>query len=183
MKASVFIAATLDGYIATPDGDIDFLNQHPSTNPDEDFGYHAFIDTINAIVMGRKSFEKVLSFDCDWPYMNIPVFVLSRSGITVPSALSEHVQVLNGNAANISKQLRERGFKHLYIDGGQTIQGFLAAGLIQELTLTRIPTLLGKGIPLFSDVPQAIQLMPIHTQQYDNGYVQTRYRVIDNTAL
>lgn len=63
------------------------------------------------------------------------------------------------------------------------IQGFLAAGLIQELTLTRIPTLLGKGIPLFSDVPQAISLMPIHTQQYDNGYVQTRYRVIDKTAL
>jgi hypothetical protein len=114
MKASVFIAATLDGYIATPDGDIDFLNQHPSTNPDEYFGYHAFIDTI---------------------------------------------------------------------DGGQTIQGFFASGLIQELTLTRIPTLLGKGIPLFSDVPQAIQLMPIHTQQYDNGYVQTRYRVIDKSTL
>ena len=124
MKASVFIAATLDGYIATPDGDIDFLNQHPSTNPDEDFGYHAFIDTVDAIVMGRKSFEKVLSFDCDWPYANIPVFVLSRSGVTVPSALSEHVQVLNGDAASISEQLKNRGFKHLYIDGGQTIKAF-----------------------------------------------------------
>ena len=181
MKASVFIAATLDGYIATPDGDIDFLNQHPSTNPDEDFGYHAFIDTVDAIVMGRKSFEKVLSFDCDWPYVNIPVFVLSGSGVTVPSALTEHVQVLNGDAASISEQLKTRGFKHLYIDGGQTIQGFLAAGLIQELT--RIPTLLGKGIHLFGDLAQALQLMPIHTQQYDNGYVQTRYQVIDDTTL
>lgn len=178
MQASVFIAVSLDGFIASPDGDIDFLNQHPSSNPEEDFGYYAFIKTVDAIVMGRKSFEKVLSFDCDWPYESLPVFVLSKHGILIPAALSTRVEVLNGDATSISGQLKKRGFKHLYIDGGQTIQGFLAAGLIQELTLTRIPTLLGCGIPLFGSLAHAIQLEALHTQQYDNGYVQTRYRVI-----
>jgi len=178
MQASVFIAVSLDGFIATPNGDIDFLNQHPSSNPEEDFGYYAFIETVDAIVMGRKSFEKVLSFGCDWPYESLPVFVLSRQGIQVPAELSSKVEVLNGDATSISEQLTERGFKHLYIDGGQTIQGFLAAGLIQELTLTRIPTLLGSGIPLFGGFTQTIQLQALHTQQYDNGYVQSRYRVL-----
>lgn len=178
MQASVFIAVSLDGFIASPNGDIDFLNQPPSRNPEEDFGYYAFIETVDAIVMGQKSFEKVLSFDCDWPYESLPVFVLSRQGISIPVELNTKAEVLSGDATSISEQLKKRGFKHLYIDGGQTIQGFLAAGLIQELTLTRIPTLLGCGIPLFDGLAHAIQLEALHTQQYDNGYVQSRYRVL-----
>lgn len=175
MKCSVFIAASVDGFIARPDGDVDWLHDPRYTLPEQtDFGYQDFISTVDAIVMGRNSFEKVLSFG-GWYYEDMPVIVLSSGDVNIPEHLRDKVRQERGAPEDIVARLGAEDKQHLYIDGGVTIQRFLQAGLIDELTITRIPILLGSGIPLFDAIGTEILLDHVETQYWDNGLVQTRY--------
>ena len=171
MKASVFIATSLDGFIARANGDLDWL----PPGGGEEHGYEAFIATVDALVIGRKTYETVLSFDT-WPYGGKPVYVLSTSAL-VPSPPGAVVEHLSGAPAELVAQLAARGVGHVYVDGGITIQGFLQAGLIQRLIITRIPVLLGAGIPLFGSLARDINLRHVGTRQYASGLVQSEYVV------
>ncbi|MHA1576496.1 MAG: dihydrofolate reductase family protein [Candidatus Thorarchaeota archaeon] len=151
MANFVYIATSLDGFIATSEGDLDWLDEIP--NPEgHDFGYAKFMSGIDALVMGRKTFEKVASFGV-WPY-SMPVFVLSRSKISVPPGLENKVEIVNKTPKKLVDDLIAHGYQNLYIDGGITIQNFLADDLIDEMIITRVPVLLGSGIPLFGTLRQ-----------------------------
>lgn len=179
-KAYVYIATSLDGYIARKSGDIEWLHNsgHGQVDKKEDFGYEKFISTIDALVLGRKSFEKVLSFGIKWPYGTTPVFVLTNKGVEIPEEISQTVSSLSGTPAEILNELDHRGYKSLYLDGGQTIQGFLNAGLVNEITITKIPVLIGDGIPLFGPLENDIKLKHLETKSFNNGFVQCRYQVL-----
>ena len=176
MKASVFIAASLDGFIARENGDIDWLSLAYDEEDAEDYGYQEFMDSVDVLIMGRKSFEKVLTFG-EWPYGDKRVVVLSSRSLEIPNELSDSVESESCSAADLIKQLSESGAKHLYIDGGKTIQGFLSAGLIQQLIITIVPILLGGGIPLFGPLNDDIKLNHVETRSYSNGLVQSKYAV------
>lgn len=171
MKASVFVGTSLDGFIARSNGELDFLPQDGG----EPHGYEEFMATVDALVIGRKTFETVLAFD-SWPYGKKPVFVLSTHPLSnVPSgAVVEHV---SGPPAGIVSQLAARDIRHIYVDGGVTIQRFLQAGLIQRLIVTRVPVLIGTGIPLFGPLQRDIILKHIETRQYASGLVRSEYEV------
>ncbi|MGZ8392183.1 MAG: dihydrofolate reductase family protein [Gemmatimonadales bacterium] len=171
MRASVFIATSLDGFIARANGDIDWL----PTGDVEEHGYQAFIATVDALVIGRKTYETVLAFDA-WPYGDKPVYVLS-SGTLPPAPPGAVVEHMSGAPAEIVSRLSARGVRHVYVDGGITIQRFLQAGLIQRLIITRIPVLIGTGIPLFGAIPRDIVLHHVSTRQYESGLVQSEYLV------
>lgn len=175
--SSVFIATSLDGFIARPDGSIDWLLQATTRVPaGEDCGYQAFMDTVDVLVMGRKTFEQALSFD-PWPYAGKPVVVLSQRGVEVPTALCHEVSTSAEAPAALLARLSATGARKLYIDGGQTIQRFLRAGLIDELTITVIPVLLGAGRPLFGPLDADVTLTHVETRAYPFGFVQHHYRV------
>jgi dihydrofolate reductase len=171
VKASVFIATSLDGFIARANGALDWLPPEGG----EEHGYDAFIATVDALVIGRKTYETVLSFDT-WPYGEKPVFVLSTRSLA-PAPPGAVVERLSGAPAEIVAQLAARGVGHVYVDGGITIQGFLQAGLIQRLIITRVPVLLGAGIPLFGPLTHDIILRHVGTRQYASGLVQSEYVV------
>lgn len=171
---SVFIATSLDGYIADKNGGIDWLHSIP--NPDnEDMGYVKFIQSIDALIMGRTTFETVLGFDVDWPY-NKPVFVLSNKLIEIPSSHKDKAFLLKGTLTEILCQIHEKGFYRLYIDGGTTIRNFLKEDLIDEMVLTTIPTLLGGGSSLFMELPNELKFELIETKTYLNQVTQNHYR-------
>ena len=173
----MFIAQSLDGFIARKDGGIDWLPA-PETREDgtpEVFGYNEFMDGIDMLVMGRGSFEKVLSFG-EWPYKK-PVTVLTNKGVSIPENLSQSVRSMSGDPADIVQKLAHQGFQHLYIDGGNTIQQFLRAGLIQKLIISTMPVLIGSGLPLFGELPNDIKLQDITTTSFPNGIVQSEYEI------
>lgn len=169
----MFIATSLDGYIARSNGGLDWLPD-PSLEPN---GYDEFIATIDAIVIGRKTFETVLAYET-WPYEKKPVIVLSTQLSTVKVPEGAVCEVMAGNPRDIVARLAKRGLKNLYVDGGKTIQGFLEAGLIDQLTINRFPVLLGSGIPLFGYLPHDIRLEHVATRTYQSGSVQSEYRVL-----
>lgn len=176
-KASVYIATSLDGFIARKDGALDWLDEANSTVPEgEDCGFQAFMDSIGTLIMGRKTYEMVLSFG-QWPYDETPVIVLSRHPISFPDSLPDTVTHSSESPRDLLDRLSQEGVGHVYVDGGTTIQGFLSAGLIDEITLTVIPVILGGGIPLFGSLDQDIRLTHVHTTAYDFGFVQTTYSV------
>jgi dihydrofolate reductase len=177
MQASVFIATSVDGFIARTNGDIDWLSGGNFDGAGEDYGYKAFMATVDALVMGRHTFEKVLTFG-QWPYGSTPVAVLSSRGVAIPKAIAETVESMDGTPEEVVARLSSRGATHLYIDGGATIQRFLAAGLITRMTVTRIPILLGSGIPLFGPLPRDTRLRHIETVGYPSGLVQSKYDVV-----
>ncbi|MGF1765434.1 dihydrofolate reductase family protein [Aliivibrio kagoshimensis] len=150
MSNRVFIATSLDGYIADKNGGLDWLHAVP--NPDGlDMGYNDFSNSIDAMVMGRNSFETVLGFDIDWPY-NVPMFVLSNTLTRVPAGYEDKVFLVHGELSHVLKEINAKGFQELYIDGGVTIQSFLKEDLIDEMTITTMPILLGGGSPLFGNL-------------------------------
>jgi dihydrofolate reductase len=171
LRASVFVGVSVDGFMARPDGALDFL----PPGGGEPHGYAEFIATVDALVIGRKTYDTVLAFDA-WPYADKPVFVLSSKPLRDAPA-GAVVERMSGEASQIASQLVDRGFRHVYVDGGITIQQFLRAGLIQRLVVTRVPVLIGAGIPLFGALDRDIQLTHVATRQYASGLVQSEYRV------
>jgi len=175
---SAFIATSLDGYIARSDGSIDWLDDaNRSVPPGEDCGFAAFMADVELLAMGRNTFEQLLSFD-SWPYGATPVVVLSQRGVTLPAHLPPCVSVSSETPEALVARLRQQGVKKIYVDGGRTIQSFLAAGLIGEITITVIPILLGNGKPLFGPLPTDLHCHLEHSIAFDFGFVQSRYRVI-----
>jgi dihydrofolate reductase len=172
LKASVFVGTSLDGFIARTDGALDFL----PPGGGEPHGYDEFMASVDALVIGRKTYETVLAFDT-WPYGRKPVFVLSTRPLA-PAPGGAVVEHLSGSPAAIASQLEARGIQHVYVDGGITVQGFLRAGLIQRLIITRVPVLIGTGIPLFGPTTHDIVLKHIATRQYASGLVQSEYEVV-----
>lgn len=169
MKFSVFIAASLDGYIAREDGSIDWLTSIP--NPDnDDYGFGVYMNSIDAMLMGRKTFETVQSFD-QWPY-KVPVFVWSQSLESLPAAYNGKASIITGKVEEVVRKLKESGKHSVYVDGGRTIRAFLEADLIDEMTLTLVPVLLGKGIPLFGKLERDRHFRTIRTKLYDNSLTQ-----------
>ncbi len=173
MSNFVFIATSLDGYIADNKGDIDWLNDYPNPNQD-DLGYLAFMSQIDALLMGRGTFEKVASFDCEWPYEK-PVFVISHSMSVVPEGYEDKIELVAGDIEDVISQIKAKGHENLYIDGGKTIQSCLQADVIDELIITTIPVLLGDGISLFGQLPQRRHFKHVSSKSYLDFLVTNRY--------
>ena len=172
-KNIVFIAKSLDGYIADKNGGLEWLHSIP--NPDNiDMGYTDMINRIDAVLLGRITFEVICGFDIDWPY-NKPVFVLSTTLKKVPVKLIGKVELINGSIKEIVKTLNEKGFHKLYIDGGTTINSFLEEDLIDEMILTTIPILLGGGIPLFKDFSKPLEFEHIKSEVFLDAIVQDTF--------
>ncbi|MFW9793475.1 MAG: dihydrofolate reductase family protein [Candidatus Thorarchaeota archaeon] len=173
MANYVYIATSLDGFIATADGGLDWLDEIP--NPEKnDFGYAEFMRGIDAIVMGRKTFEKVLTFSF-WPY-DKPVYVTSKSKIVIPKEFEDKVEIITGNPRKLVDHLKTKGHQNLYIDGGVTIQGFLEEDLIDEMIITRVPVLLGNGIPLFGTLTRKLHFKHEKTEVFNEMLVKSVYK-------
>jgi dihydrofolate reductase len=170
---SIYLAASLDNFIATPDGGLDWLTSIPNPSG-SDYGFAEFLSRMDAVVMGRKTFETVLGFDI-WPY-SVPAFVLSRSLASLPDKVAGKAELIRGEPAGIVKSLSEGGFNNLYLDGGVTIQGFLAADLIDEMIITRVPVLLGDGVPLFGKLSNPLEFHLVKTQRLNDTLAKSTYR-------
>lgn len=181
MKISVYIATSLDGFIARENGKLDWLpgSDGESDTSGEDYGYHEFMDSVDVLVMGRNTFETVLSFGIEWPYSEKRVIVLSSQPLQIPNDLPATVESSSCAPAELIQKLSEEGFQRAYIDGGKTIQSFLNAGLIQDMIITRIPILIGSGIPLFGPIDKDRKLRHVDTRTFENGFVQSKYE-LDN---
>ncbi len=172
MANYVYIAMSLDGFIATVGGGLDWLNDIP--NPDQsDYGFADFMSKIDAVVMGRNTYEKVLTFG-EWVY-DKPVFVFSNSLDRVPDDISDKAEIVKGNVNTVVEQLNSRGFHNLYVDGGKTIQSFLSADLIDHLIITHVSILLGDGIPLFGKVTKHMKFDQVKTEVLNKALVQSHY--------
>ena len=172
-KNSIYIATSLDGYIADRNGGIEWLDSIPIPD-NEDMGYLEFTSQIDALVMGRTTFETVLGFDVDWPYKK-PVFVLSNSLNEIPESHKEQAFLIKGTLTEILEQIHAKGYFRLYIDGGITIQRFLQEDLIDEMIITNFPIMLGGGSLLFSDLPKELAFELVESKTYFNKLVQRHY--------
>ncbi len=173
-KNSVFIATSIDGYISDKNGGIDWLQSVP--NPDmNDMGYVKFINTVDALVMGRTTFETVCGFDVEWPYSK-PVFVLSNKLNEIPKSHEGKAFLVKGTLEEILEQIHAQGHSKLYIDGGTTIQNFLKEDLIDEMIITTIPILLGGGSTLFSELPKQQSFDLIESETFLGQVIQNRYK-------
>ncbi len=172
-KNSVYIGTSLDGYIADSEGKIDFLDTF--TFPEgEDMGYYAFMERIDALVMGRITFETVLGFNVPWPYEK-PVYVLSNSLTALPDGYADKAFLIKGSMTEVLAQIHAKGHGRLYIDGGSTIQGFLKEDLIDEMIITTIPVLVGGGHPLFGSLNIPLTFECVSTQLFADKIVQSRF--------
>lgn len=177
-KNKVFIATSLDGFIADREGNVDYLHAIPNPNYD-DMGYESFISSIDAIVMGRTTYETVLSFGIDWPYEK-PVFVLSNTLTSVPQELTGKVEITKGNLNSVLTTINTLGYNKLYIDGGKVIQGFLKEDLIDEMIITVIPILLGGGTHLFGELAKPLNFECLETTRFLEKVVQNRFVRVRN---
>lgn len=175
MSNIVYIAASLDGYIARKDGSIDWLTEIPNPT-NSDYGFNDFMERIDAIIMGRNTFETVLTFD-EWPY-DKPVYVLSSKLKTLPNDLYDKAYLHNCTPKEIMQLLNSEGLNNFYIDGGKTIQGFLKEDLIDELIITRVPIILGDGIPLFGEVIKEQRYAHQKTEVLNDMLVKSSYKRI-----
>jgi len=171
MRASVFVGTSLDGFLARPNGELDFLD----AGGGESHGYEEFMASVDAIVIGRNTFDVVLGFS-SWPYRK-PVFVLSTRTLP-PVPAGAQVEQLSGEPCDIIRRLEARGLGHIYVDGGITVQRFLEAGLIQRLIITRVPVLIGTGIPLFGPLRRDVTVRHVATRDFRGGLVQSEYEVV-----
>ena len=174
MKTIAYLAVSVDGYIAAKDDGLDWLNELP--NPEQsDFGYADFMSGIDALLMGSRTFQVVLDFGV-WHYEK-PVFVASRQMTEIPAGYEERISLVQGEMAEILHSIREQGYGNIYVDGGILIRSCLREGLLDEMILTRIPIVLGDGVPLFVPSEQSIDLEHVSTQIHGVGLVQSHYRI------
>lgn len=193
IKFSGFIATSLDGYIARLDGRIDWLTQknvaknRQSTNSNaqsnmqasdngvaEDYGYRSFYDSTDCLIMGRNTFEKVVSFP-DWPYYNKRLIVLSNRLKEIPNDYQERAELYSASPEMLAVDLQSQNVRHAYIDGGVTLQSFIKAKILNQITITQIPILLGRGLPLFGAISQDCHLALLKSRSFDSGFVQSTY--------
>jgi dihydrofolate reductase len=167
-----YVGTSLDGFIARPDGDVSWL---PPPAEGQDYGWSEFIATIDALVMGRATFEKVLSFG-GWPYEGTPVYALSQTLEGVPQRLEGKAEVSSLAPHPLMQRLAAVGHDRIYVDGGRIIQSFLRADLLDEIVVTTAPILIGKGIPLFGSIDADMPWEHLSTQTYDGGLVKSSYR-------
>jgi dihydrofolate reductase len=170
MKMSVFVGTSLDGFIARRNHSLDWL----PTGGGEPHGYDEFIASVDTILIGRNTFDVIMKFDT-WPYGNKRVVVLSGRPIDFSSIKGGRVEQMSGSPTEIASKLSTTGSEHVYVDGGITVQEFLRAGLIQKLTITRVPVLIGDGIPLFGSIPYDIKLQHLGTRTFPSGLVSSEY--------
>ncbi|HGN1705434.1 TPA: dihydrofolate reductase family protein [Providencia rettgeri] len=172
----VFIATSLDGYIARPNGDIDWLQCVDTSN--ENHGYPEFMSKIDAIIMGRGTFETIRHFT-PWPYKQ-PIIVLSSTLVDqpIPEHLKGKVRFSSQTPKQVMNLLESEGCARVYIDGGQVIQSFLVQDMISDLIITQIPILLGDGRPLFGHLPHDISVNHLKTQSFPSGFVQSHYEIV-----
>jgi len=177
MTKNVFIATSLDGFIARPDGSLDWLLG--ATDSTDDHGYNDFISGIDTIVMGRGTFDAVVGFE-SWPFDGLRVIVASssRTQQDYPHISPDKYEIIGGDVSTIIRHCGESGAKNIYVDGGALIQSFLREGMVDTLTITRIPVLIGEGIPLFGSLPKDVRCTHQRTRSYDSGFVQSTYQVI-----
>jgi dihydrofolate reductase len=173
MLVSVFIGTSVDGFIARHNGSYDFLPEGGG----EPHGYDEFMASVDTLVIGRKTFEAVLALPA-WPYGGKNVVVLSSKPVDFSGVQGNTIQHMAGSPAVIVATLAAKGAQHVYVDGGITIQRFLRDGLVQRLIITRVPVLIGEGIPLFGSLPRDLRLRHVATQQYKSGLVKSEYHVI-----
>ncbi len=196
-KCSVYIGSSLDGFIARKDGSFDFLdfdspnerasdersNDSGAEDSDaEDYGFAEFMSDVDLLLMGRHTFEVLLTFGEDeWIYGDTPLTVLSSTlgPEAIPAHLEGRVKIASGEPAEILEELAEKGVQHVYVDGGITVQSFIAAGLIDEITIGIIPVLIGDGIPLFGPLGSDVRLQHIGTRSFPSGLVQVKYRTLE----
>ena len=171
MKTTVYVGTSLDGFIARKDGDIDWLVKYQNKEVHE--SYNEFINRIDAMVIGRGTYEKVLSFP-EWPYEK-KVFVLSTSLKQITGTLNEKATLIAMKPAVLLNYLSDKGFSNIYVDGGKVIQSFLKEDLIDELIITKVPELIGAGIPLFGYLNNDLQFEHIRTNIYSDGLVKSHY--------
>ena len=171
MKTTVYVGTSLDGFIARKDGDIDWLVKYQDKEVHE--SYNEFISRIDAMVIGRSTYEKVLSFP-EWPYEK-KVFVLSTSLKQIPGTLNEKATLVDMKPAALLNYLSDKGFSNIYVDGGKVIQSFLKEELIDELIITKVPELIGTGIPLFGYLDNDLRFEHIKTSIYSDGLVKSQY--------
>lgn len=183
MKCSVYIATSADGYIATPDGGVDWLQtagNHEVDLGSEDMGFKAFMGSVDCMIMGRKCMEKISSFSLtpeQWPYGDMPIVVLSNTVKEQSENLHGKIEMYSGDINELIKNLEKRGFKHAYIDGGSTITSFINLEHIDEMIITKAPVLLGEGIPLFGKIKKSVKLEKSEAKAFKNDFVQIKYRV------
>ncbi|GLQ31358.1 dihydrofolate reductase family protein [Litoribrevibacter albus] len=184
MKCSVFIATSVDGYIATIDGGVEWLDESGNSDVDmgeqSDMGFNSFIGSVDCMIIGRHCMEKLASFNLtpeQWPYGNIRIIALSNSVKQVPNSLKGRVELYSGDISALISELENDGFKHAYIDGGSTITSFLQEKLINEITITQVPILLGDGKPLFGVMSQQTKLKNAQATAFANDFVQVKYEV------
>jgi dihydrofolate reductase len=183
MKCSVYIATSADGYIATPDGGVDWLHTAGNLEADmgsEDMGFRSFMDSVDCMIMGRKCMEKISSMNLtadQWIYGDIRIVVLSNTVQEPPVNLRGKVEMYSGGIQDLMIQLESCGLKHAYIDGGSTITSFINLELINELTITKAPVLLGEGIPLFGKINKSIKLVNAKATAFPNDFIQVKYSV------
>ena len=169
----VFIATSLDGYIADAQGSIDWL--HATPNPDQiDMGYAVFMDGVDALLMGRSTFETVCGFDIEWPY-DKPVYVWSSTLEKIPEAYADNVSLVRGTVEEAMESIYADKHNKVYVDGGRTIQSFLKADCIDEMIITTIPVMLGRGVKLFGEMPNRLRFSCVETQLFLDSVVQNKY--------
>jgi dihydrofolate reductase len=168
-RCSVFIAASLDGFIARRDGGIDWLSIVET--PGEDYGYARFFDGVGALILGRGTYDKVLGFPA-WPYGDKPCVVFTHRP---PPAARNRERFHAGAPGPLLAELHEAGIRRVYVDGGALIRAFLREDLIDDITLSIVPVMLGDGIPLFGDGVPERRLRLAGSQAFASGLVQLRY--------
>jgi dihydrofolate reductase len=184
MKCSVYIATSADGYIATLEGSVDWLhtagNESADMSNNPDMGFNHFITTVDCMIMGRKCMEVISSFNLtpdQWPYGDTKIYVLSDSMKEPPENLRGKVEMYSGDIRKLVSQLKGNGFRHAYIDGGVTITSFINLQLINEMIITKAPIILGKGIPLFSELNRSVKLINSEVIEFPNDFIQIKYGV------
>jgi len=172
IKLSVFCGVSVDGFLARLDHKVDFLDTHEQ----EPHGFEEFFNSVDVVVIGRNTYQFVASYG-QWMYGKKPVVVLSSRPIDFSWIKNGVVEQMSGEPAGIVAQLEAKGYRHAYIDGGVTIQRFLAAGLMDRMIISSVPVLIGSGMPLFGPLPHDIRLHHVATRTYRGGLVQNEYEI------
>lgn len=169
------MAMSIDGFVARGDGGLDWLIKQKTGG--EDHGYDAFMDSVDGLVMGRGSYQNVLRFD-EWPYKK-SVVVMSRTltDTDIPDELKDSVRISDQEPRELMEHLDTEGWHRVYVDGGKVVQSFLSEGLIEDMTLTHVPILIGDGLPLFGPLTNDIDLEHLETRSYPSGLVSSKYRI------